>query len=373
MRVLHIVDNLAIKSGVSSVVMNIYRNINRNKVQFDFLVMNYCEVSYVDEIRALGGEIYYVKSPLSLRNIFESINETKKFFKNYAMVYDVVHLHSPTTIYFNLRFAKQYGIQNRIVHSHSSIFSNNKIKNLIDIVLCLNLKKYANIYWACSQKAREFLYGKNDVQNHQIEIINNAIDCKRYSFDEDIREKYRLKLGISDKYVIGHVSRFDKIKNHIFLLDVFCDICKHNDDLVLVLVGDGPTYQKCQDYARSKGIGEKVIFLGFRADINNILQSFDTFVLPSLREGLPIVAVEAQASGLPCYLSSSITREVNLGNIKYLDLDINIWSKALQRKVINNNRSAAFDIINSSAFNIKQEAKRVENLYIKMYRKEIEI
>ncbi|PDY22112.1 glycosyltransferase [Bacillus cereus] len=370
MRILQIVDNLAIKSGVSSVVMNLYRNIDRNLVQFDFLVMNKVEISYENEIKEMGGNIYYVRSPLTFKTIIGSIFDTKKFFKRYAREYDVVHLHSPTTVIFNLSFAKYYKIPNRIVHSHSTMFSKNKVKKFINFLLCLNLKRYANIYWACSIKAGEFLFGKKYIQKNKVKIINNAIDLEDYAFNKVLREKYRQELGISNKYVVGHVASFNEIKNHTFLIDAFHNVCQHNDDSVLVLVGDGPMYHQIIDLVRSMGIEDKVIFLGFRKDISVILNIFDVFVLPSLKEGLPVCAVEAQASGLPCFLSSSITREVDLGNVEYLDLDIETWVAALKRNKQNKDRDLTYDLLHSTAFNIKKEAKRVEKFYTKMHNRE---
>lgn len=370
MRVLHIVDNLAIRSGVSSVLMNLYRNIDTTKIQFDFLVMNLGTQTYDSEIKSMGGNIYYVSSPLSFKTLIRSIIETKQFFKTNSERYNIVHLHSPTTINFNLRFAKKYKIKNRIIHSHSTMYSNNKIKSFINSILCANIKKYANIYWACSEKAGEFLYGKDYMKSNRVEVIVNAVDCEKYAFDERIRNLYREELRIVDKYVVGHVATFNSIKNHSFLINVFADICKCRDDIRLVLVGNGVTYNDTVNLIKSRGIEDKVLLLGFRSDISNLMQCFDVFVLPSIKEGLPVVAVEAQASGLPCYLSNSITREVNLGNVEYLDLKNDDWSKAIQRKIINNNRKLTYSIISSSIFNIKTEAKRVQDIYLNMDRKE---
>ncbi len=366
MRVLHIVDNLSVRSGVSSIIMNIYRNIDRSMVNFDFLVMRYSENSYEEEIEELGGKITYVSNPLSIKSIFKSMKENKTFFRENSEKYTTVHLHSPTTVIFNLRYAKRYNIKNRIIHSHSTMHARNLLKNMINHLLCMNIKRYANLYWACSYQAAEFLYGHRYVKNNYVEIVNNAVNCYKFKYNEEVRNDYRDTMGLEGKYVIGHVASFNEIKNHKFLIEVFSKVCNVNEDFILVLVGSGPSFEDVVKLVKSKKIEEKVIFLGFRKDISSLLQSFDVFVLPSIKEGLPVVAVEAQASGLPCYLSSSITKEVNIGGVEYIDLEIEKWVAALMKKKLNCKREGVYKNIVNSKFNIIEEAKRVQELYLKL-------
>lgn len=368
MRVLHIVYNLSKRSGVSSFIMNLYRNTDHTKIQFDFLVMNPSDVSYESEIKKMGGTVFFVQSPLSIKTIFSSISQINNFFKNNADNYSVVHLHTVTTAFVTLRLAKKYGIKKRIVHSHSTIFSQNKLKNFMHHLLVINLKNYANVFWACSEKAGEFLYGKRFMRKENVKIIYNAIDCEEYKFNEIIRKEYRKFMGLTDNFVIGHVGRFDDIKNQTFLICSFYDVIQKKENAVLILVGIGPKLEEVKKLVKDKGIEDRVLFLGYREDIYNIMQAIDIFVLPSIKEGLPVVAVEAQASGLECILSSSITREVNLGKIEYLDLEIGLWNNALwkERDSHSHNRYDAYDVIKSSVFNMKNEALRVEKYYLEI-------
>ena len=366
MRILQITDNISKNSGVSSVIMNLYRGMDRERIQFDFLVMNCVENSYEKEIREMGGEVYYVASPLVLANLLVSRKEINNFFKKYSSKYKTIHLHTPTLAFFTLRIAKKYNIKNRIVHSHSTMFSLSKLKSIIHFILLINLKRDANIYWACSDKAAEFLYGKKYLRDQKVQIINNAINCNPYKFNLDIRKEYRDRFGLNGKFVIGNVARFNNIKNHKFMIEVIEKISEIDKNIMLLLIGDGEEKEKILELIKLKGLEKQVVCLGFRKDIYNILQCVDTFILPSLKEGLPVVAVEAQASGLPCYLSKNITKEVNLGGVQYLDLDVDIWVDKLKNKVFNEKREEVFAEFKKSKFNIENEALRVQNIYIKL-------
>ena len=364
-RVLQIVDNIAIMSGVSSMIINIYRNIDRSKVQFDFLVSEKKKYSYEEEIKELGGNIIYTGAPLS-RHIFSSNNKVRNFFCTNSSKYKIVHLHSPTISEFTIRHAKNYGINNIIVHSHSTMTSTNRIKSIINTILTMRIKFLANHYWACSTEAAYYLFGKNYCQKNSFELIYNAVDVIKYEFDPTIREKVREKYKFDGYIVALHISNFSPIKNHKFLVNV---IKNSNSSIKYVFVGEGPEKDKFENELKNIGCYEKCVFLGKRKDIPELLQGADLVILPSLKEGLPVTVVEGQASGLPCIISDTITKDVKVNNVEYLPLNSSQWVDFLTKYqgISNLERSKMSSEFKSSMFNIKSEANRVMQLYLKMW------
>lgn len=362
-------DNLSIGSGVSSVVMNIYRNIDKEKIQFDFLVSNKTKNSYADEIKNLGGEVFFSYNPLSLRTIISACNYNKKFFEKYAKKYVAVHLHSPTICEMTIKYASQFGVRNIIVHSHSSIFSTNKIKQLISKILIRNIKKYGNIFVACSSNAAQFLYGKQFCKSHEIKIIYNGIDCKANRFAFDLRRAKRSYYNLTNKTVVLHVSNFSKLKNAFFLISLVKDIIKEQHEIYFIFVGDGPETAQIEKYVRDNKIEKYCKFVGFSTKINEYVNIADIFALPSLKEGLPVSVIEAQAGGLPCIVSDTVTQEVDLGGVKYLNLNKKKWISYISNFHPKNNdeRKKISDKVRDSLFNIERSIKFVENFYLSLH------
>ena len=309
--------------GVESVVMNYYRHIDRERVQFDFLVDADSTLVPREEIESLGGRIFEVPP---YQQIFSYQRELTRLFREQH--WSVVHSHINTLSVFSLRAAKRAGVPVRIAHSHSTAGKGEMAKNLAKAVL----KQFSNIYptyrIACSRYAGEWLFGKGA----DFDVLYNAIDLSRFVFNAEVRAQARTELGlIGNQFAIGHVGRFMPQKNHRFLIEVFVEVLKRRKDAVLLLVGSGEAKALVESWAAERGVAEQVKFLGQRNDVNQLYQAFDAFVLPSLYEGLPLVSVEAQRAGLPCFLSDRITREVDVtGKVHFLPIDNPVtWADAL--------------------------------------------
>jgi len=366
MKILYVLDNLSIASGVSSIVMNLYRNMDRDKIQMDFLVCTKQEKSYQEEIEKLGGKVFYTGNFLSPNQIFSAISNSRHFFKEHSGEYDVVHLHSPTIAMFTLKYAKKYGVPIRIVHSHSTMMSVSKLKNIVNTFLISQIKKYANSFFACSTEAAHFLYGEKFCKTHKIELIHNAVDCSRFAYSSEIAKATREKYGIcDDDAVFVNVSNYSPIKNHKFLTDVIQKFKASNKNVKFLFVGDGPTKQQFEEEIKKRDLENLCIFVDKTDRVNDYLCAADAAILPSIKEGLPLTLVESQASGLPFFASDTVTREVCVGQGEFLPLNANEWYKKLNafKPLSEEERKNNSEMFKSSAFNIYVEAERVWNLY----------
>lgn len=308
-RVLHIFHEMA-NGGIEHFVMDYYRHIDRSRVQFDFLVSVESEGCFDQEIKALGGIVHHAyplkKNPI--RNYFDIARIVRE--NNY----DVVHRHTGSSFgYFDLRAARRGGAKHLILHSHNNQAGNQLVHKLSDALLRLPCEKLA-----CSVEAGQWLFGAS----REFTVINNAIDCNKFRFQSEIRKRIRSELQLEDKFVVGHVGRFEDQKNHVRMLHMFKDVLVRNENSVLILIGIGALQEECKQLAAKLGIGDQVIFLGVRADVNELMQAFDVFLLPSLYEGFPFVLVEAQASGLACVASTNVPSECNVtGNVHFIGLE----------------------------------------------------
>lgn len=365
MRVLCVLDNLSIASGVSSVVLNIYRNVDLKRVQMDFLVCNQQKESFEDDIKQRAGKVFYTGNFLSPRQILSAISKSRKFFAEHGKEYDVVHLHTPTIAMFTLKYAKQCGIPVRIVHSHSTMMSMNKLKNFIDKFLIRQIKKYANRFFACSIEAAHFLYGKDFCATHQIELIHNAVDCSKFLYDSEMARTTRERLKITDDIVFVHVSNYSPIKNHAFLVDVIEKFKKNEKRVKFVFVGNGPTRKPFEEKIANKGLDELCLFIDKTQDIAQYLFAADATILPSIKEGLPVILVESQATGLPFFTSDTVTREVQVGQGEFVPLNAEKWYDKLSQFVplSEQDRKERAEAFEKSSFNIAVEADRVAAIY----------
>lgn len=323
-KVLQINSNTKDYGGVSALLFNVYKNIDKSKVQFDFLSPNKTTYEiHRKEIEKMGGHLYGLG--VNANGITKKILIHKKFNEFLQKnKYDVVHINSGSFI-FNLqiaRIAKKNKVQRIIIHSHNTLNKKNKIKNLIIKLLRPLLSYYATDFFACSQKAAYAMFPKKVAENTV--IIKNGINVERFKFNIEIREKIQKKLNIQDKFVIGHVGRFVSQKNHKFIIECFNEVYKKNKNAVLLLIGEGELEAEIKNKVSELKLEENIKFLGLRKDVNEIMQAMDIFLLPSLFEGLPIVGIEAQAAGLKCIMSDTITEEVNITNrVTFLSLEKN--------------------------------------------------
>ncbi|MDD6790449.1 MAG: glycosyltransferase family 1 protein [Lachnospira sp.] len=313
--------------GVESFLMNYYRKIDRSRLQFDFLC-NTEKVAYEDEILQLGGKIYRIPARSCDRRKFEA--GLDRFLKEHAQEYCAIweNVCSLANIDY-LTVALKYGIPRRIIHSHSGENPDGFLRGIFHRVNRYRVKRIATDFWACSTEAAKWFYGSTK----GCRIIPNAIDIPKFKFDAGIREEYRRNLGIENKHVIGHVGRFHFQKNHEFLIRIFAQYVRKDSKAHLLLVGQGELEEKIRQMVRSMNLEEYVTFLGVRMDLPELYQAMDLFLLPSVFEGLPVVALEAQASGLPCILADSVSPETKVNdNVQFLSLkdSEDVWAEAMK-------------------------------------------
>lgn len=358
-RILQCVNKMD-RAGLETMLMNYYRNVDRTKIQFDFLTHRSTTGEYDKEILEMGGKIFYAPR-LVPQNFLKYRKFMKKLFKNNQ--YDIVHSHIDTMSFFPLREAKRNNIKYRISHSHTSKLDFD-YKLIIKLYCKIFINKYANIRLACGNEAGKFLYKKRSFK-----IINNAIDYNKFQFNEEIRNRVRYKLNIdSDTTVLGHVGRYIYIKNQAFLIDIFKEYLKLNPNSKLILVGFGEDENKLREKVRNYGLNEKVIFLLNRNDTHELYQAMDYFVMPSLFEGVPLVAIESQCNGLTCVLSDNISEEAKISssaNFYNLGLGPEKWAKYIFHLSKKRNEKA-IDDIKKYGYDIKTEAKKLEQFYISL-------
>ena len=338
--------------GVESVIMNYYRHINRDKIQFDFI----CDEDSTDipyeEIEKLGGKVILCPP---YQKLLKYLKFLKQLFREKK--YHIVHSNINTLSIFPLYAAKRAGVPVRIAHSHSTSNPREWKKNMIKNALRPLSKKYATDYFACSELAGRYLFGNKTFDKGKVKIVSNAINVEKFKFDPEARMKLRREIGIKEHdFVIGHIGRFVEQKNHRFLIDVFAEIKKENKNTKLVLVGQGPLREEMEQKVKDLGLEKDVFFLGQRRDTNKLYSVFDIFYLPSLYEGLPVVGVEAQANGVPCVFSINVTKETIYNNAKMLDY-AKICNAVLDKKLTRKNT-------NNDTFDIRKTVKDIQDYYL---------
>lgn len=352
--------------GVESVVMNYYRYIDRTKIQFDFICDDDSTNIPYEEIEKLGGKVILIPP---YQKVFKYHNKLKKILKEGH--YKIVHSHINTLSVFSLFAAKCAGVPVRIAHSHSTTNKKEKKKNLLKQVLRPFSKLFATDYMCCSELAGRWLFGDKKYDKGNVYLLNNAIDLDKFKYNETLRKKKRKELGIEDDtLVIGHIGRFVAQKNHDYLIDIFNEIHKKNNNSVLLLAGQGPLMEEIKNKAKELNLDDSIKFLGQRNDANELYQAFDVFLLPSLYEGLPVVGVEAQAAGLLCYLSDDMTKETKVLDItKFMSL--NNTPEELADNILDAvkkyKRRDVSKEMTAKNFNIKEEVKRLEKYYLNLY------
>lgn len=356
----------ASKGGRTQYVLNNWKYIDKHRFQFDFVTFSKT-LDYEQELVEEGCNVYHI-------SCYPEENK-EKFVEEFDQIleqgYDVIHIH--TSYWKNTiveERAKYKGIKKIIIHSHNTGCGTSitkeqeerECKRHCEIRNDLH-PEMATDFWACSIEAAEWLYG-NQISGDKIKIMKNAIDLKRFTYSCSKREAVRKKLGIENEIVIGHVGRFAYQKNHRFLIDVFEKIYKKNHKTRLYLVGRGELEEGIKQQVKQLGLSEVVLFMGWRADVNELLQAIDIFVLPSRFEGLPIVAVEAQASGCPCILSDTITKEVLITkNVKHIPLDKVIWQKEIESYIEGFERKKTDQEIIQAGFDINMQIHEIEKEY----------
>lgn len=356
-KVLHIITGMG-TGGAEAFIMNMFRNIDSEKIEFDFLLRSEENV-YQKDIELLGGKVYNV--PPYPKKFISNYKETKKFFEEHNE-YKIIHVHGNAFIYITaLIIAKFKGVPCRIMHSHNT----DARKPIYRIVHKLNkifMDFLVTDRFACSSEAGRWMFG-----NKSFIKINNGIDVDKFIYNKEIRDRVRKQYNIEENTVlIGHVGRFLKVKNHSYIVDIFNEYIKQNEDSRLMFIGEGPEFNTIKKKVESLGIKNKVIFLSKINNVNEMMQAMDIFLFPSIHEGLALVSVEAQTAGLPCMMSDTITEEsiiTDLVEVKSIYLDPKEWAISIDKKLKSNTRRNMKKVIEDSGYSSKKSAKILENFY----------
>lgn len=361
------------KGGITQYALQNWKFIDKTRFQFDFATMS-TSLDFADKLERDGCQIHYI-SCYAEENKERFIDEFTRILTGGN--YDIVHLHTRQWKSFLVeQIAKKAGVRKIIIHAHStgiSVLDEKKRKvemQLHDSVLKQLTEDIGTDFWACSWKAVEFIFG-NKIPRQKIEIMKNAIDLSKYTYNREIRNEYRKMLKINDgDFVIGNVGRLAYEKNQEFLIEVLSEINKSNvaekNKYKLLLVGSGEREQEYKRIVCERGLEDRVIFTGHRKDVSELLQAMDMFCLPSWFEGLPISLIEAQASGLPCILNDNITDEASINNnVIQLPLDTGTWKKTIMESRTGQHcRESNNEKLIAAGYNITDQIKYLEQKYL---------
>ena len=321
-RVLMMVPNLRVSSGVTNFAMNYYRNVDHDKVQIDFVTLSYVDSPYIDEVKSNGSEVYFL-GPL-LEHPVKHIKLAKKVIQDHD--YDIIHDNIILKSLPIMKYAKKK-IPVRILHSHAINLGETGLKEKINRMLLPMLIKKANCYTACSSVAGKAMFGDKDFT-----VIPNIIDTDNYVFDEAKREEVRVAENVTKKYVVGTVGRLAEAKNPVFAAEVMEEVLKRRPDVEYWWIGSGPLDTQLKEYIEERGLSDRMRMLGSRDDLKDLYQAMDLFFLPSKGEGFGLACIEAEASGLPCVVSNNFPSEVNItGDVQFIPLEkeISFWADSI--------------------------------------------
>lgn len=359
-RILQVVTHMN-RGGLETMLMNYYRHIDREQIQFDFLTHRPYDGDYGEEIRNLGGKIYHlpVLNPFS-QSYHRALND---FFAKHPE-YNVVHVHQDCMSSVILKAAKNHGMKVRIAHSHCSSQDKNW-KYPIKLYFRGRIPKYATNLMACGDDAGKWMFG-----DHEFSVLCNAIDTGLYRYNSSTRAFQRKIWGISDNtLLIGHVGRFSPQKNHTRLIEIFGAVSKRTD-AKLMLVGKGDLEEEIRAQVDQLGLSDKVIFTGLRSDVADLLQAMDVFVFPSNYEGVPVTMIEAQAAGLPCIISDKVPIECKITEyVKQIPLaePDSVWADQAIRMSHLPRQDTYQDVLNSG-YDITQNASRLQTFYMEEWK-----
>lgn len=359
-RVLHYVGIMN-RGGMETFIMNLYRNVDREKIQFDFAVHGENAGDFEQEILSMGGKFYYFphmrKNPVKYRKAW------RDFWKENKGKYRVFHVHTNSLANtIALEEAARAEIPVRIIHSHSSMSNKGRLQRINDILHKYHqtkIPKLATHLFSCSDKAAQWLFGGMTVGKMHVTQINNGVDTEEFKYDEAVREKIRNELSLNGAKVICHIGSFLPVKNHRFIIDVVEQAYKKDSSVRCVLIGSGVLMDEIKETVRQRGLSEAVRFLGVCGNVYELLSAMDMFIMPSLFEGLPVSLIEVQANGLPSLVSDSITENVKIkNNLHYMPLTSSAeeWADKALEIMGNNERDADNECIAESGFDIRDTA-----------------
>lgn len=347
--------------GIETYILKISTYIDKSQFEFTFLAYDNIRPCFYDELCDMGFKFYFVRS--RRRSLIGNRNDLKNLFKKEH--FDILHYHLNSLTYITpITLALQSGIK-VIAHSRNAGAFNGSSSRILCFINKIIFPYSKVTLVTVSDKAGEWMFGKKK----KILVLNNGLDTEQYRFLDKERAIIRKELKIEDKEVLIHVGAFRKQKNHRLLISIFEAYHKKNNNSVLLLVGEGELMDQIRREVDEKNLSKDVLFLGKRRDLSSLLSSADKFVFPSLYEGFPNALIEAEASGLLCVVSSSITKQACLDNAICVDLDapISTWVDALSHESITNREGFA-DLVNKKGFGIEAEIQSLENLYIELCR-----
>lgn len=361
-KILHYVSRMD-RAGQETFIMNVFRNINRDKINFDFLCSSNGVGDYDGEIEKLGGNIYHLgKLNLKHFKFLALLVLLRKKMKILVKDHNIFEIHTQHAMdaFFSALIAKSVGFETVIVHSHNSnsLYHPKLHKIFKNLLHLLFLKRFA-----CGVDAGEWMFG-----NDCFTIIKNGIDTREFMFSSEKRESVRNKNHWENQVVIGNVGRFNSQKNQIFAVKVFQEFTKLQKNSRLVFIGTGEDQEKIKNFVKNSSIEKKISFLGVRDDVSELYQGMDLFLMPSLFEGLPVTLVEAQASSLPCLVSNSITHDVKVTNrIKFENLSDSYknWAENLRNLYFKYpSRVNEIENITKAGYSIRDVTIKLEDLYL---------
>lgn len=347
------------RGGSQNMIVNLYKAIDRNEVQFDF-ILDHPELNDLQEtVESLGAKVYTMPA-FKGTNIFEIKKAWKDFFIQHPE-YKIIHSHSRSYASIYLRIAKQYGLKT-IIHSHNTSNGSGikaKIKNLMQY----DLRNTADYFIGCSLDSGKWLFGDDIVNSDRFYILNNAIDANKFRYSKDTRDEYRKKLGLENSKVYIQVGEFNEQKNHKFTIELFRELIIKQPEAKLMLVGDGEYFEEIQNTIKEHKLSDHVMFLGRRNDVNNLLMASDCYLMPSNFEGLSVATIEAQASGIKCLLSDRCSKDVDItSSCEFLPLDINTWlQKCINLDYV---REDTYEKIVNMGYDVNSTAKWLEKFYL---------
>lgn len=363
-RILQMMSSLDI-GGSQAFVMNLYRNIDRESIQFDFIIDHPEQTYFQAEIEKLGGKVYVLPS-FRGTNLKELRKAWNNFFREHPE-YHVLHSHSRSYASIYIPIAKKHGLKT-IIHSHST--SNGKgIGAVAKAFLQYPLRYQADYFMACSHEAGEWLFGSKVCKKAYFQIVKNAIDAQKYRYNEGIRQQVRQELGLGKEFVLGFLARVTEPKNPLFAIEVFHALRKRMLDAKLLFVGDGSLMQKVRDKAAEYGILDSIVFTGARPDVERMLFAMDCYILPSLWEGLGISLIEAQASGIQCVCSENIPKEAIVTKLvmqRQLAEGAQEWAKKIAENAGSYTRSDQSEVIKQAGYDILENVSKMTDFYMEL-------
>ena len=360
-KVLWVLGGVMSYGGIELFVMNHLRHFDFEKFEMSILIHGNQKGVFDDELISLGVKIFHlpVKSKAPLK-YFLKLNQ---FFK--VNEFDIVHTHLDAMGSVILRYAKKHRIKSRIAHSHNTAhLTRNLVKLFLNELARYSIRYYATDFSACSLEAAQWLFGKKKLGLGEVTLIKNAIDINKFVFNVEIRNQLRSYYKINDEEIlIGHIGRFDYQKNHEFIIRLFQELVKVNSNAKLMLIGKGHLEKNINDLINEFQLNDKVIMVSPQKDIERYYSMFDKFILPSMFEGLGMVAIEAQINGLPCYLSNKVPSDVKITNhLWHLPLSsVKIWIKALMKETPRS--KIDLSSIRESGYEITQSANNLMDYY----------